>query len=311
VYKQILSGITAFSPEIKLPLKTMREIALIFEAVLLDNPMIFHVLKYKVSYSFSEMIKLKCTFYPVYKYSRSFVAETERRITDYLRVFDFAKSKSNIEKEYIVHDYCLKHFKYDYDFHDYSFSPLGVVTNKVAVCEGFAKFTKLALDYLGVNSIVVTGKAQNPVNNKRESHAWNIVNIDNSNYHLDVTFDLTLKDKMNRYDYFNLCGDDIRKDHSFDRNVPICNKKGADYFTVNSLLASNATLFSKIVTAELKSGKRTVMVKLTDVKNMTNTIEKVMDISAKKYLEVCKSNAEVSVSYNSTQCVFEINFDLI
>jgi hypothetical protein len=223
-------------------------------------------------------------------------------------VFDSIKLKSDNEKEYFVHDYCLKHFKYDYNFGEHAHTSLGLVLNGTAICEGIAKFTKLALDYLGVRSIVVTGKAKNPDNERSENHAWNIVRINDKTYHLDVTFDMTLKSKVNRYDYFNLCDDDIKKDHSFGGNAPVCSMKGGDYFTANSLLAKNPTELGIIIADRLKRGEKNITIKLANVKNTNGITDRVFDIAQNQFANVFKSSFSASISPNIAQCVFEIDF---
>jgi hypothetical protein len=286
----------------------MNEIKLIFDAVILDNPMIFYVGSFSVA---SGAFGGKNLFQPVYKYPQNFIKENKQRIQEYLHVFDSAKSKSDIDKEYYVHDYCLKNFKYDYTFGEHAYSPLGLVLNGTAVCEGIAKFTKLALDYLGVRSLVVVGKGKNPEHERSEGHAWNIVRVDNKNYHLDVTFDLTISDKLNRYDYFNLCDDDIKKDHSFGGDVPKCVTKGGDYFTVNSLLAKNPTELGAIIADRLKRGEKSIIVKLANVKNTDKITDKVTNIALKMQGRSIKGmflGGSVSISPNISQCVFEINF---
>jgi hypothetical protein len=286
----------------------MNEISLIFDAITLDNPLIFYIESFKLA---SDLSSGKCLFYPVYKYSRGFIKENTKRIKEYLQVFDVAKSKSDIEKEYFVHDYCLKHFKYDYTFGEEAFTPLGLVLNGTAVCEGIAKFTKLALNYLGVKSLVVSGKGKNPEHERSEGHAWNIVMINDKTYHLDVTFDLTISEKINRYDYFNLCDDDIKKDHSFGGNVPKCETKGGDYFTTNSLLARNPTELETIIKNKLKRGEKSILVKLENVKNVNKITDKVLDIAQKeqgKRVAGILFGGSLSVISNIAQYVFEINF---
>ena len=208
LYRVIKSGLESMTKEIKLPLKPINEISLIFNSILLDNPMIFYVSSFSQT---NDLYKQKCIVRPDYKYALSFVKQHVSYIQDYLKAFDGIKAKSDIVKEIYVHDYCLNNFRYDYSFGEYSFSVLGLVLNGTAVCEGIAKFVKLSLDYLGVNSLVVYGRAKNPIyDDKMEMHAWNMVEIERKTYHLDVTFDMSLKVKVNRYDYFNLADEDIK-----------------------------------------------------------------------------------------------------
>ena len=61
------------------------------------------------------------------------------------------------------------------------------------VCEGISKAAKLFCDYLGLVSMIVMGK-KNTQNTAdcQELHAWNIIWIAGNQYHMDITFDLTV-----------------------------------------------------------------------------------------------------------------------
>jgi hypothetical protein len=310
IYKSILPVMTAYSDKkVKIPQRPMNELSLIFGAVMKDNPLLFYVESFSVVRgSFGKTAQ----FQPVYKYPKPFAKENTRRIQEYLKVFDTVKSKSDMDKVYRVHDYCIEHFKYDYTFGEHAFSPLGLVLNGTGVCEGIAKFTKLALDYLGVGSLVVSGRAKNPEHERSEGHAWNIVKVDGKTYHLDITFDMTISDKIKRYDYFCICDDDVRKDHNFPRDVPVCSAKDGDYFKANSLLAMNPTELGTIIATQLKRGEKTVLVKLANVNDTDGTTDKVMDIAQSKQgkrTEGTKFNSSLSISPNTAQGVFEINFN--
>ncbi len=306
LYKEIFSGIKEFAKEIKLPLKPINEISMIFNYVLLDNPQIFYVLSFN---QLSDLYKQKCIVKPEYKYTQDFVRKNINFVKAYLQKFDALKAKSDIEKETYIHDYCLNNFTYDNAFNDYSFSILGPVLNKTAVCEGIAKFVKFTLDYLDVNSLVALGKSKNPVNGGiMEMHAWNIVMIEGKTYHLDVTFDMSLKDKRNRYDYFNLADEDIKKDHTIINKIPACTVTGNDYFSLNSLIMHNSAELEKFIRNALINGKKNIMVKLKNVKNTKTIVDKVISIAQLQYSNVYKRSVMVEVKYNPIQLVFEINF---
>lgn len=51
-----------------------------------------------------------------------------------------------------------------------------------AVCDGYAKSLMYCLNVVGISSQMVTGTA------KGQSHAWNIVQLDNNYYHVDLTW---------------------------------------------------------------------------------------------------------------------------
>jgi hypothetical protein len=165
------------------------------------------------------------------------------------------------------------------------------------------------LDYLGVQSVVVFGKAQSPLYyDKMENHAWNIVKVDGQTYHLDVTFDMTVKNKLTRYDYFNLCDDDIRKDHVIVSDVPKCVVANKDYYTVNDMAAQGKNGLGNYITRKVRSGEKTIVVKLVDAPKSGDIADKVMQVAEQAYMKVKDSGVSLEVSGNQSQLVFEIDF---
>lgn len=89
---------------------------------------------------------------------------------------------------------------------DNSHNIYGALSEKKAVCEGYAKAFKYILDDLNIESILVGGEATNS-SNKTEAHMWNYVKIDDSWYGVDVTWDDPViigssSKKIIRHDYF-------------------------------------------------------------------------------------------------------------
>ena len=82
----------------------------------------------------------------------------------------------------------------------------------LTIREGIAKSVKVLCDALGVWCIIVISEA-NPEKKIKYRHAWNIVKIGKTYYHLDATFDLSLSKTLTRHDYFNLSDDAIFRDH--------------------------------------------------------------------------------------------------
>jgi len=306
IYKELLAGIRACKKEIKMPIRPINEISMIFSFILLDNPILFYVSTFSMS---SDLYKKKCAIAPEYNYARSEINESKNKIMKHLAMFDTIMNKRNDEKELIVHDYCLDNFSYDYSFSDYSYSVLGPVLSKKAVCEGIAKFAKLAFDYLGVKSLVVSGKAKNPAqDSKMEGHSWNIVKINGKTYHLDVTFDMTVKNQANRYDYFNLSDDEIKKDHVIINDVPTCSTTGNDYYSANSLTISSIAELDNYIGKALRQGKRSILVKIANEKYTDAAVNRVMVIAQRQYSRIHTGGTMVETSYNSSQMVFEIDF---
>ena len=160
-----------------------------------------------------------------------------------------------------------------------------------------------------MRSLVVYGKARNPVKgDTMELHAWNIVEIEGKTYHLDVTFDMSLTDKTNRYDYFNLSDEDIKKEHVIINVIPPCTTIGYDYFTVNNLVVNSPADLDRLIEHCLMHGKKSIMVKLRNVNDTDHIADRVIALAQQQYGRIFKSSVMVEINYNLSQLVFEINF---
>ena len=174
IYEDLLICIKGFKKEVALPLVSMKTLYLIFESILLDNPELFFI----DSIDFiSECTKLKTMARPIYKNVINNSNFYKKHIGNSLKLFDLVKHKSDLEKVLYVHDYCIRNLKYDYSFDKLSYSVLGIIINGFGVCEGISKFVKVALNYLGVDCMVVSGDAVNHLQNSKDfqPHMWNIV----------------------------------------------------------------------------------------------------------------------------------------
>lgn len=305
VYASVQSGIQSYSKRIKLPMRPANELTMLYRAVLADNPLFFYVAGVQWQ---TDTYKQKNIVSPDYGYSQADISTYTSEIYNHLRIYDTVKNKSDKEKELFVHDYCSEHFTYG-DADAESHTVLGLILHKTAVCEGIAKYIKVVLDYLGVSCLVVSGKAQSPLYyDKMETHAWNIVKVDGSAYHLDVTFDMTLKNNLTRHDYFNLCDDDIRKDHVIVGDVPKCVTVGKDFYTSNNMAARGKNGLENYLIRNIKSGKKTIIVKLVGTAPSEDICDKVMQVAGQAYTKATGSGVSLEMSSNLGQMVFEINY---
>ncbi|MCL2051834.1 MAG: hypothetical protein FWG91_08945 [Lachnospiraceae bacterium] len=305
IYAIIHSGLSGCAKRIKLPMRPANELSQIYRAVLLDNPLFFYATGFKYQ---TDTYKQKNIILPSYEYKRAEINEYKNAISEHLHVYDVVKDKSDREKEQFVHDYCADNFAYG-DVGNESHTILGLICKKTAVCDGIANYVKVALDYLGISSLVVSGKAQSPLYyDKMEAHAWNIAEIDGQNYHLDVTFDMTVRNKLIRHDYFNLCDDDIKKDHLILGNVPKCLTDGKDYYTFNDMAVKGKKGLVNYLTRKLKDGEKTIIVKLAGMTQTDDIYNKVLEVCGQAYMNVRNSGVSVEVSGNLSQLVFEIDF---
>lgn len=153
---------------------------------------------------------------------------------------------SDWEKELVLHDYLVANTDYDYEnfisdtVPEESHQPYGVLINKVAVCDGFARTMQILLNMVGIECEFIHGESN--AETGWYGHAWNLVKIDGKFYHLDVTFDNIDKDNRDTkndsisHTYFNISDRQIALDHRWEKSVyPSCNND-SDYFTMTSEL---------------------------------------------------------------------------
>ena len=306
IYELVYKKINSCGAHTSLPFIHVNEIWLAFEAMLLDNPLIFYTDGYKYT---KDLNKKKIEMQPEYKLPSNQVSKLKSMISSSLSFVESVKKSSDFEKVKYVHDYILDTVTYDYSVSKDSHSVVGVALSKSGVCEGIAKYVKLALDCLSIKSIVVTGRAVNPAfeQDTNEPHAWNMVEVDGKWYHMDVTFDLTLKHKTNRYDYFLVGDKDISISHTSGQKLPPTSNIAMDYYSINGLTAANFVELGKLIYTSITNKQRIVQLRLLNVGNRDDQSEMVLQEAEKQCKLLLSSRGySIAVRYNNLLWVFEI-----
>lgn len=208
---------------------------------------------------------------------------------------------SNYDKELAIHDYIINSTSYDYDSltqntdNDAIYTAAGALLNHRAVCEGYSEACMLLLNLCNINSKIVYGSSDTT------NHAWNLVEIDNKWYHLDVTFDDPLSFNNDQrietlsYNYFNITDEMIKQDHKWDRKkYPQASSMEQNYFYKLNLIANSYNEFKNIVLSEIQKGK-------TEIQCYVNNYDEAQyDLSF--VLEYCK-RVNYSVPPNKSGCI--------
>ena len=111
------------------------------------------------------------------------VAASEEAVTDYY-AHSIAEQYRNLcqyEKAREVHDYLIRNVQYDYSKNSYK--SYGALVEGGAVCQGYALAYREVLLHLDVKCNVIVGTTSQGL------HAWNLVEVNGSNYFIDVTWD--------------------------------------------------------------------------------------------------------------------------
>ena len=211
VYHAMLTGLQGISPRFSVPRLEGRELAEIYFKIRLDHPEIFYTVSFKWQFAqHAEHVEIL----PEYLFPKAKIEEHRKALT--ARVQKLARPAQNMsewEKEAYIHDFIVQNVRYDKLKKPYSHEIIGPLGQGVGVCEGMAKAVKVLCDALGIRCMVAIARSD-PENGVKYRHAWNILRLGKSYYHLDCTFDNTLsKEGAVRYDYFNLADGQVFRDH--------------------------------------------------------------------------------------------------
>ena len=192
---------------------------------------------------------------PENKQEASSIAEALKKMIDK----NIDEDMTDYEKELAIHDWLVKKIDYDenIDASSTDNGSYGAMVNKKTMCRGYAEAMKLISECCGLKTQIIVGNAIDQ-NGENVSHAWNLVNVNGKWYHLDVTHDDPIGDdgKNIHYFYFNLNDNDIRKDHSWEREYfPLCESDSYMYYKKNSIYYTNLDDFKSGIKTTLQYDK--------------------------------------------------------
>jgi len=149
-------------------------------------------------------VKIDC----VYKMTTDMASDLDTRSRAIVASIT-STSMNAFEKERAIHDWIVNNTQYDQSYSIYD--PYNTLINHTGVCEGYSLLAQKMFTIAGIKSLVVEGYCDGV------AHAWNMVNIDNHWYHVDVTWDdpVSSRDVL-RYDYYNISDSKISADHTWD-----------------------------------------------------------------------------------------------
>ena len=101
----------------------------------------------------------------------------------------------------------------------------GPFLENIGVCDGFTKTLQILYDQVGIDSIIVLGVLDdNP-------HAWNLVNIEDNWYHVDLTSSRSIVEETGiiTHAYFNLSDERMQKIATFDNPELLPKADSLDY----------------------------------------------------------------------------------
>lgn len=182
----------------------------LFKAVILDNPALFWVY-FKISYtSYTTYAEIRFHYNINIKKCKEYRNEVEMRTrTIYEKIVMSCSTEYDVEKS--IHDYLTANVEYTTKpSYEHAHTLIGPLLHNKGVCEGISNCYNYLLNCFGIRCLSVVGNSDN---NCR--HMWNIIIINNTAYHVDVTFDLQCTSYPNNHTYFNRDDDFMKKDRTW------------------------------------------------------------------------------------------------
>ena len=216
VYRQVYANANELYPTF-MPVEevTAKQLKNIFEAVYNDHPELFWIeTAYTCKYMRSgQCVEIDLEFNETAQDLDSAKADFDRQAGEI--VVAAQNLPDAYSKEKFVHDALLD--KITYNSHArMNQSAYSALVGAETVCAGYARAFQYVLQQLGIPCYYCTGYAG-------ESHAWNIVSLDDGFYNVDTTWD---DSGGGKYDYFNKTDGDYASNHirqDMSVYLPSCN----------------------------------------------------------------------------------------
>ena len=154
------------------------------------------------------------TFNFVYRETAEQTAYVKHFVKDLLEANGIANMNDH-EKVKWINDWIVTHVQYDHGLTKYT--AYEALTEKLAVCQGYALLGHMMLEEAGFEARIAEGEVNTG------SHAWNMVKLDHTWYHIDFTWNDPsgqAEDEIS-YQYYLVSDDTLRKDHSWTKDYPV------------------------------------------------------------------------------------------
>lgn len=214
--------------------------------------------------------------------------ETEKKADEIISSI-IRPNMGDYDKVLAVHDYIVKSSVYDEENADKDTVPpeeydaYGVLIKGIGVCDGYTEAMKLLLDKAGIKCIIVDGSVQDRSSDNKVisiGHSWNIVKIEDSYYHIDITWDDGSSEgrcKEAAYIYFNVTDEEIRKSHTWDvKKYPSCTSTKYNYFYKNKLVAEDYNKACDKIKSALNGRRKELVIKIAGFDSAGYDIEEMI-----------------------------------
>lgn len=166
-----------------------------------DIPEAFHISGFQYSISYGKIKNLLLTYTCTPEQYTVMLNECMTCVDKILTGIKDNNNIGDVEKALLIHDRLAVHCEYDNEnlvkgtIPEESFTMYGALAKKIAVCQGYAEAYEYMLELVGIDCCLCESVSLN--------HTWNIVEINDEEYHVDVTWDDVVNDITGRVNHNN------------------------------------------------------------------------------------------------------------
>lgn len=251
----------------------------VLQIALSDNPQVIYFNKTQIRISTSlfggKQIHLIGAVFS--SQARTIQKQLETAVTKAIEEIELLNPLSNYDKLICIYEYLQDNVTYDSkeleacsrlgrSANPMSHNAYGALVNKKGVCDGISSAFSLLAQRMGFECSMVSGKATFRTSGFSE-HAWNVIKIGDSFYHIDATWDVNHKEQTGEYsyEYFCVSDDSINRDHDWDiKTTPICSREDISFYIRNHCYANNISQLEEIFARYAKSKQKIVRAKIAD-----------------------------------------------
>ncbi len=313
-YDMAAEGIAGYRKKIQIPgISCKEEMEQIIHAVLLEQLQFFYFNKREIG-----MIQTgdQYAFCFEYLYDKKKSAQMQQQIenqADYILSQIIKEDMTDYDKCLAVHDYMADNVQYNFsaaavDYIYDAYTVEGIFLKKQAVCEGIAKGISYLLCKLDIDNLIVTGFSD--IDGERVAHAWNMIELNGSYYHMDVTWDLQ---EINHFTnsshmYVNLDDDAMLENHNWELDdYPSCDKREENYYVKEKRFFRTIRSFELYVQKFMKENQSFMDVRFEDTLDLPDDNGAYLSGIIQKNAAYVGKNYQIALVFHPCNYVLQAN----
>ena len=191
------------------------------EKIINNNVILFNINNFVHPYNSYSSINIdilnsgKITIKSNKVYSESKIKAINEYINNFINS-NITDDMTDSEKIKIFHDYIINNTEYDKNDKLESHDAYDLITTGKSICGGYSDIMSIYLNTLGIQNYKIAS----------DNHVWNLVNLDGTWYHIDLTWDDPVASDGNQYllhNFFLISTTELlnldKIEHNFDTNV--------------------------------------------------------------------------------------------